>query len=1572
MTPAMASTSLALLLMTLLMTSSAEPTRWSRQISSYTADLGDWVPLPGPVEGLIERQPERLPSKRQAVAEPRILSEPYPPFPSPGFGQDSFPSRTFLQTPSNRQLYLQSVPSIPSAPQNFLTDQGFQGNQGFGQSIRFGLSQPNFPLSQGFVAPQLSFEPSPQMRPPGPQRLPSQNPIKFEGFTKAGLPVPQQAKPFNAPPKPVKPAAPKFVDGYQIENSSNTFSFPQNKKPVSLQKLKYDFDKPKIQEPAVNKQKSEREEVQLLYVPVESLNRGQFNFRNPLGNGQVNGEFYNQNLPKPQYQQFASDFQRPVTKPLDNFNFGPEFYAGLNNLKEPDQIPKFSTISSPFPTLPPTTPRPKKLKPHQPPLAVFLAQESKKTGKVKVGDVLSSLKNAKTISVLDSVDPSNAPKVFIGPSSLIPPESYVKFELPYLSNIENSDRKLKQLPFFVAPLSYNTPDGFAKIPFPSPHVGSVIVNAQARDAAFSSTPAADIIPNSYTATPPSYKQDKSPQKPTFSYYSTAAPKTNPPPTPNEFQSNYYSFEPQTVTSIRPNEPEVVTAPPKPGSYYVDNNAQYQQQRYEAPVRNFKQPETTTGQQYTTSQRYTARPQANYEVQSDLNTQEPVRGYNSAKQTKSSTTPRTTVATRLSTTRPTTETPAPYHKQLLETHNPYSINQAFYQSTPVDYQHYYEEYKEGVSTPSTSSQEPSPSPTPSSSITPETTERAKYQSSSSPNYLQNYSPEIHYESEVQNARFPEYNANDYTTQTEADVGSPGDKYISSVQNQEYNRDGETPLPVQSETPTQGSVQTSSNSEREYQPTREPNVYNQYSNSAVDYKEQEPSTTTSSTTTARNDRTRTSVRTRGRPRYPTYTTTPRSEANEVTRATSTRRPLRERRPLPTRSRYEPNKITTERATRKPAETTETTTKSSRQRVRGRVHYKASENDDVYDKKKSDKKEDDLSYQRDVLHQNYPVTLMERMSTVDIEAMTEPTFKVSSTRNIEPVTETVGYDTEQAYTNEQAYSQQAASAEVNQPDVTYSKATEAPTEPSYVPRLPSTRSEEQVYYSRSSAAPAEKVAPIDESSGSYESDFSKSVTEPINPVTEQAVYKHYTKTEEFAKPQSQEQEDVTTRSDVEITKLGSNIYSSSNSETAEEVPQNTPSYRIRARPGVRQYQQSTTTTTDATTSARTTKYDRKRPQAVTYRPAFDRRRTTMRIEEIEADLKTKQIHSRNENTDYRHPVYKPEPTTESTSTTASLEATSKRGQFRRRRPSYTTTSTETSATKKSGTYETKNRYKSRQRTTEKPTTEKTDVQTDAPTTTLRPYSRYARPRLSERYNKKLIDANEDSDDQETNYSFNRPRYANLEEREDDQWAAKYAADSFKPYNPNDIQNEEKHATTERRSNEEDIITARNDFDEILVSVTPASNKAQKIVPEIPPTLEALVEQTKSGDSGDAMSTFETMLDEVMKSLEEQDENEYSSNVLKHKGGEIGEIPPERIITGTGDSFSKATTAVENDVTTMEPSSKSSSQQQVIKRFSLKLLILFGFGILRDLLLKTFFFFHITIFWLHFQSVSFINSYS
>ncbi|KAL1130262.1 hypothetical protein AAG570_013200 [Ranatra chinensis] len=172
------------------------------------------------------------------------------------------------------------------------------------------------------------------------------------------------------------------------------------------------------------------------------------------------------------YRAKQGDNQRFVNLPYTGVNPKPTFKSIEHDIepkvqnnseydeKTSQQPPnKYSEI--PQPTLPP----------NQPPLSVYLETTE------KIGNVLNLLKRSKTIPVLDSIGPES-PHVFVGPSNLNPPAMYLKFELPYLSSLhaDQLTGRLDELPFFVAPLNFQPPPGYSKIPFPAPHIGSVLVS----------------------------------------------------------------------------------------------------------------------------------------------------------------------------------------------------------------------------------------------------------------------------------------------------------------------------------------------------------------------------------------------------------------------------------------------------------------------------------------------------------------------------------------------------------------------------------------------------------------------------------------------------------------------------------------------------------------------------------------------------------------------------------------------------------------------------------------------------------------------------------------------------------------------------------------------------------------------------------------------------------------------------------------------------------------------------------------------------------------------------------------
>lgn len=242
--------------------------------------------------------------------------------------------------------------------------------------------------------------------------------------------------------------------------------------------------------------KEEKETVQLLYVPVESLPKKE---QQPVKHQKH--DWSEETRREPQFvaqdqrlQGIQTDFAKQA---LDAHRLQVQLQAG--------SVPVVYT----------TTVRPKRRKPHQPPLALYMSANRD----IDVMDVLEELKYAPTIAVQDSIGP-DTPKVFVGPSDLDVPNHFAKFELPYLSSIENNriQRKVDSLPFFVAPLSYKAPPGYSKIPLPSPHVGSVVVSTKEE---VSTTKKPVVVEED--------EEDSSEEKPVYRYQ----PKYRKPPKPSE-------------------------------------------------------------------------------------------------------------------------------------------------------------------------------------------------------------------------------------------------------------------------------------------------------------------------------------------------------------------------------------------------------------------------------------------------------------------------------------------------------------------------------------------------------------------------------------------------------------------------------------------------------------------------------------------------------------------------------------------------------------------------------------------------------------------------------------------------------------------------------------------------------------------------------------------------------------------------------------------------------------------------------------------------------------------------------
>lgn len=234
---------------------------------------------------------------------------------------------------------------------------------------------------------------------------------------------------------------------------------------------------------ATPREKDEKEVVQLLYVPMENLQPQRevpnlnYQPQNPYRAAEgLETQYSNRPQPEEPNGRRQQQLQKRIQE--DFIRQALEAQRLQAQLQQGDVPVAYTTTPTPKPLN-------RKRKPHQPPLALFMGADHK----VHISDVLNELKNADTIAVQDSVGPGT-PKVFVGPSTLDVPEGYAKFDLPYLSSIENNriQRKVDTLPFFVAPLTYKAPAGYSKIPLPSPHVGSVVVSTKDAANTISSTP----------------------------------------------------------------------------------------------------------------------------------------------------------------------------------------------------------------------------------------------------------------------------------------------------------------------------------------------------------------------------------------------------------------------------------------------------------------------------------------------------------------------------------------------------------------------------------------------------------------------------------------------------------------------------------------------------------------------------------------------------------------------------------------------------------------------------------------------------------------------------------------------------------------------------------------------------------------------------------------------------------------------------------------------------------------------------------------------------------------------------
>lgn len=483
-----------------------EDSRWKRQASSERERrIDDWVPVTDPCPTC----------KRPLIGEQRPgqsddISSLLTP---PSFGKPrnlplSIQGQNTVQFPANNGPF--QLRQANGAP-NFL--QPGQRNP-FIQETK---QQPFFSAPQSQPQQSIGFQQSPFFIPPQQSRFPLLNQPKpqFDFIQQQSV----NSRPQSLPPQFNNRLPPK------------TNTFPGVVTPVQIGALQ-----------------NENEEVQLLYVPVETLQKNKLKELKPFGKQSFEKGPPFQQSPTPQSILKDQRFTPPAEQlnqrePKQNFNgvppqFGnPPFFQSqqigdtkfntvfdqnfrypgfqpFSQTQAPQQPPppqSFMTFENqnrfefaqqqqppaipstqlrqstqafnqflPQTQPPPFTnqvdnkfapPFPSNPPPNQPPLAVYMERNENSQ------DVLSILKEAKTIPVLDQVE-EQTPIVFVGPSSLDPPKGYVKFDLPYLSSLESNriERKIANLPFFVAPLNFKPPPGYSKIPFPAPHIGSVVIS----------------------------------------------------------------------------------------------------------------------------------------------------------------------------------------------------------------------------------------------------------------------------------------------------------------------------------------------------------------------------------------------------------------------------------------------------------------------------------------------------------------------------------------------------------------------------------------------------------------------------------------------------------------------------------------------------------------------------------------------------------------------------------------------------------------------------------------------------------------------------------------------------------------------------------------------------------------------------------------------------------------------------------------------------------------------------------------------------------------------------------------
>ncbi|XP_050324863.1 proteoglycan 4 [Bactrocera neohumeralis] len=490
--------------------------KWSRQLeptSPGVSDSFDWVPLAQPVDSSTAKdrsanarvltysqafppngrfgdlpKPHNPPAPQQQPFDfpyqfQRFVNQPQtrPQIGSP-FGASPLKASALQGgEPTSQSFFKFEMPFRPdggnrdvgaTGPSSLQTGYQIQHTFGGGGAQATLFSSPLY--NQQPVFPP-EFHPIPQkpIQQPLQKPLPQQNYIEdsfpAKNIYRESKPNPTQQSLQSVTPQvfPADPPVEQFFDLNKPQSSYNG-QIPSYQQPESLPTAPFQQSAPTAPALAPNSNAGNPQDVQLLYVPYDTL----YNQQKPESQAyEVNKYNVNPSLPTVNPFQINNFYTQDTLGSLDQQNYFTSTPSTSTSRPKTTTL-KPTTIFQNYvnPQQQLTTPRPKP-KAHQPPLAMFLVRNSARPTQA---DVVSALRHSNTIAVVDAPT-KKIPDIFVGPAGMSTPEGYAKFELPYLSQLAQT-RELREIPFFVAPLSYRTPSGFNKILLPEPHVGSIVIN----------------------------------------------------------------------------------------------------------------------------------------------------------------------------------------------------------------------------------------------------------------------------------------------------------------------------------------------------------------------------------------------------------------------------------------------------------------------------------------------------------------------------------------------------------------------------------------------------------------------------------------------------------------------------------------------------------------------------------------------------------------------------------------------------------------------------------------------------------------------------------------------------------------------------------------------------------------------------------------------------------------------------------------------------------------------------------------------------------------------------------------